>query len=303
MKDVFPYSYRAFGLGIRSAFPLPELVEDAGPAEVLVHKGAISQFAPEAVDPARGPYTTADRALLTLEGVGSFLIRDGREIVAEPAPGVADETLRMAVVGLALGMLLHQRGLLLLHASAVEMAGGVVAFLGDKGRGKSTLAAALQAQGHRLVTDDVLALTVCPGQVPLAHPSFPQIRLWPESVAAALKEERPDLPLVHSALDKRRWRVDDAFSDEPLPLKHLFVLEVGEALSVERLPRVQALDLLIRNAYLLPFIRPTGTEGRLFQQCAELARNVPAARLVRVTSLSDLDRLIRIVQTHAGDAA
>lgn len=302
MKDAYPYSYRAFGLHVCSAIPLPELpeqVDPVDPVDVFVRRDALARFAPEVDEAPPGSYSRADRALLRLDGVGRFLVRDGSEIVVEPEPGVSDETLRMGILGLALGMVLHQRGALLLHASAVEVSGGTVAFMGDKGQGKSTLAAALHARGHRLVTDDVLAISVTPGGA-LAYPSFPQIKLWPESVSAALGGDPAALPRVHGALEKRRWGADAGFSDAPLPLRGLYVLEVGSTVAVEPMPRVQALDRLIRNAYLLPFIRPMKTEQRLFRQCAAVAESVPVARLVRRVDLEGLELLADAVVEHAG---
>ena len=76
-------------------------------------------------------------------GVGACEVRDGREIAVDPAPGVDADLLSTYLLGPALGVLLHQRGGLVLHASAVTVGGGCVAFLADAGWGKSTLAATL----------------------------------------------------------------------------------------------------------------------------------------------------------------
>src|SRR4029077_19574870 len=45
-----------------------------------------------------------------------------------------------------------------IHASAVEVDGRAACLLGDSGAGKSSVAAALTAQGHDLVSDDACAL-------------------------------------------------------------------------------------------------------------------------------------------------
>src|SRR3989454_2089338 len=58
------------------------------------------------------PYTTLFRS------------REGREIVVEPAPGVDAGTLRLFLLGPVRAVLLHQRGFLVLHASAVVLDGG-----------------------------------------------------------------------------------------------------------------------------------------------------------------------------------
>jgi ABC-type glutathione transport system ATPase component len=75
--------------------------------------------------------------------VGAFLVRGGREIMIDAVPGVDARTLRLSLLGPALALVLHQRGRFVLHASTVAVAGSAIAFLGEKGWGKSTIAAAL----------------------------------------------------------------------------------------------------------------------------------------------------------------
>jgi serine kinase of HPr protein (carbohydrate metabolism regulator) len=67
-------------------------------------------------------------------------------------------------------VLLQQRGRLVLHASAVTVDLGVVAFMGGPGWGKSTMAAAMYARGHSIVADDVTAVRADKAH-PVVHPS------------------------------------------------------------------------------------------------------------------------------------
>src|SRR5260370_41242688 len=55
--------------------------------------------------------------------------------------------------GVAAGVLLRNRGICVLHGSAVAHCGGAVAVLGPSGAGKSTLVGALVGKGARLVPD------------------------------------------------------------------------------------------------------------------------------------------------------
>ena len=63
-----------------------------------------------------------------------------------------------------LAALLRHRGLLVLHANAVQTPDGVVVISGESGSGKSTTLAALLRRGCRMLSDDVTALR--PGDVP-----------------------------------------------------------------------------------------------------------------------------------------
>ncbi len=82
---------------------------------------------------------------------------------------------------LALGppllLLLAARAVWALHASAVFVAGHLFAFLGESGRGKSTLAA-LALDGWERVADDLLPFEFEKGQL-LAHLDYPQLKLDP----------------------------------------------------------------------------------------------------------------------------
>ena len=99
-------------------------------------------------------------------------------------PRRAVDLLRLYLLGPALALLLHQRGFLVLHASAVSLDGGVVAFLGHSGHGKSTTAATLHARGAAIVADDVVAVDLGAPGGPAALPGFPLLKLWPDAVTA-----------------------------------------------------------------------------------------------------------------------
>ncbi|HEX6211613.1 MAG TPA: hypothetical protein VF136_12605 [Methylomirabilota bacterium] len=94
-------------------------------------------------------------------GLGVYRFEDHTPVVsATPLPSVAPE--RMADVftrGVA-PIVLLTRGFEVLHASAVRLGPGVVAFCARSGTGKSTLAHALSARGHEAWADDALPIMV-----------------------------------------------------------------------------------------------------------------------------------------------
>jgi hypothetical protein len=68
------------------------------------------------------------------------------------------------------------------HASGVEIRGHR-GFLGEAGRGKSTLAAAFARRGYRILTDDCLHLSPSAGGYRV-RPWSSGIRLWQDSIEA-----------------------------------------------------------------------------------------------------------------------
>src|SRR3954447_15177733 len=150
------FLYVAYGLGIRATMPLPELVEGEAKTEVSIRFGCVYPMLPEIAEKDWCRYSlSSSEDYLFWQGIGAFLVRGGCEIVVDPYPGVDERVLRLLVLGPVLAVLLHQRGRLLLHASAVAVDNEAVLFLGSAGWGKSTMAATLHARGHSLVTDDI----------------------------------------------------------------------------------------------------------------------------------------------------
>lgn len=112
-----------------------------------------------------------------------FRVSPGGELVewlgagrARSEPAADSRRLELAV-GAPLALALALRGTVLLHAAALERAGGVLALLGASGAGKSTLAEAGRrlGGGWRRAADDILP--VCWGEGAEALPAFPQLKL------------------------------------------------------------------------------------------------------------------------------
>jgi hypothetical protein len=239
-----------------------------------------------------------EEVYLFWKDAGKFLVRRGCEIVVEPAPAAVDQVLRLFILGPALALLLHQRGRLVLHASSVVVAGGVVAFLGESGWGKSTMAAALHSRGHSLVADDVTAVQVeVDNGSPTVVPGFPQMKLWPESITT-IGDIPETLPRVEPDWDKRAHRVDRGFSSSPVPLHRIYVLAEGQANEVEPLGPQVALVELIRHTYAAALLDTMGTSQH-FLQCATIVNKVPIARLRRSWSLSTLPDVAGLVEEDA----
>jgi hypothetical protein len=202
----------------------------------------------------------------------------------------------LSILGPALGLILHQRGFLVLHASVVARSGGAVAFLGKNGWGKSTIAASLHVKGYDLVADDVAAISIGPDG-PSALPGFPQVKLWPE--AAALLGETPErLPILHPDFDKRGWSAARGFTGEPRRLERIYVLAAGPAPAIEPLePREACLELLSHwygHRFGGGLLHP-GSAGHHLRQCVALAGRVPMHRLRRSGGPSTLLHLAELV--------
>lgn len=262
-------------------------------SDVKILFGRVERLPPGAA--VEGSYfrVTSGETQLFWEDVGTIQVRGGCEIIVDPVPGVEEALLRLVILGPALGALLQQREHLVLHGSAVAIAGGAVAFLGDKGWGKSTVAGVFYSRGYSIAADDIVPVHVGTG-CPVVHTGFPQLKLWPDT-AVSLGYALETMPRLHSRLDKRAQRVDRGFSQAPLPLRAIYLLAQGEILRLEPLASRNALLELVRHSYRPELLRASGASWH-FLQCASIAKSTRIRYLRVPRSLSALPDLARLVE-------
>jgi hypothetical protein len=287
------FSYSVCGLGIRSVVPIPELLEADVPADLVIRWG---NSAPPEASNGKETVVFANRAEVCLfwKDIGAFLIRGGNEIVVFPAPNVSQQVLRLFLLGRVLGTLLHQRGLLVLHASAVATNGRAIAFMGGKGWGKSTLAAAMYEAGHSIVADDVVPIRIDSFGTASVFPGFPQLKLWPEA-AAFLGDTVATLPRLHPEYEKRARVAARGFSSAAVPLRAIYVLDEGDQLEFTTLGSKEGFLELVRHSYAASLLEATETGPRHFRHCSDLVKTVSIHRLKRTTSLQELHVVTRLL--------
>ncbi|HET8654367.1 MAG TPA: hypothetical protein VFL93_02450 [Longimicrobiaceae bacterium] len=295
------YSYRLFDLGISSDLPLLQAEQALPGHDVTIRRVSL------ALEPPRegegGPLVSSGPGFARFfwPHIGWMEVRNGREILVDPAPDAGPELLSHIIEGIGMGMLLDQRGVFTLHASAVAIDGHAVAFLGWKGQGKSTLCAALYGRSHGFVTDDVLALAgVGEGPVQVL-PGTAQVKLFPDSLEASLGESSEAFPRIWE-LSPKRVRVIRDGVDDVLPLAALYILDSHAAdadVVIEPLPAQAACLELVRHSYALRFLEQRGATPQHLALCAWLARNVPVRRLTRPR---DVSRILESAEALERDA-
>ena len=293
-------SYRGFSLGIHSSIPFPELVPQECDPDVFIQVGEEREPPPEARGIPRWIKAESDGVLLAWEHVGTIRVRAGREIVVNPAPGIEERVVRLFVLGASISVLLQQRGFTVIHASSVSINGEAVAFVGEKGVGKSTLAAILNARGHSLIADDTIALrNGCP--TPEVVPGFPVMKLWPDSVEAALACKPEQFPSLYPKGKKRNVDVRERFASNPVPLRRIFLIFGGEKPEISKIEPQKALVGLLPHWYGARFgeelLDACGRDTHLLQ-CGDIVRKVPVFVLKRQRTIETLPELALMVERH-----
>ena len=304
------HQYVLYAISLRSEWqlPYPEDTNEGYPSVELLERpeSHFLEAAAEADRRSLGPWAqyfplSDGREYLRWAGLFECLISaDGRQIAGRPLPGATPEAFHTYLLGQVLSHALIKFGYEPLHATVVDVDGGAVGFLGDTGRGKSTLAAAFLGAGRRLVTDDLLVLRQ-EGEGFTAYPGAPRLKLFPEVAAMVLGSPAgatPMNPLTSKILIPLE---SAAHASHPLPLRGLYVLGEpggngrGRGATLRRLsPRRSFLEL-VRNNYNEDVV----DNDRLARQLAfsaTLATSVPVKLLSYPRELSELPAVLAAVR-------
>lgn len=292
------FSYKAHGLIIHSEINFPELEKTNSKPQIEIKWGKIDSSSKEII--SEGVFRVASHYKLSPDSV--YLIWNdieiceiitGNKIIVNHYTNIEDSFLRALILGPALGILMHQRGRLVLHASAVQMKDGVVAFMGHNGMGKSTTTMTFYQQDYPLVADDILSIEFDDNGNPYVFPGFPRIKLWSETIQLFEKDVEK-YPLINSKSDKRSYFVNN-FSKNIMPLKRVYIIENDEKTSLEPINPHNALIELLRNSYSANIFQKTDQATNLGNY-GQIVKNVPIKTLTVIRSLNKLSEIIEVVE-------
>lgn len=282
--------YRAVNLCLASELDFPELIpfkgeKDNSEADITVRLGKVDH----------SKATDSNNIVGNIPDVAEFSFRDGCEMTVSPLPGIDEALLRSTILGPALCLLLQQRGLLVLHASCINIDNQAVAFMGGSGWGKSTLATAFHRQGYDVLTDDVMPLDVTAKQT-LVLPSYPQFKVSPEALVS-LGENTSNLSPVYETCRKLSYRFTQGFQTTPLPLRRVYVLRKGQQHGISPVKTQDAFSELVRHTRAISLLQAhEGLIVRHFHLCTELVKQVSFCYFTRKQALEDLPTLIELVK-------
>ena len=279
--------YLVFGLRVRSEFSLPEL----GPARrpdrsvpaVTVRTGSAGPAIENPSDVGPTFQVGRDDYLLDVHRVARYRVRDGNEIVVEPAAGSSERDVRIFLLGTVLGALCHQRGLLPLHASAIVVNGRAVAFAGRSRAGKSTLAAYFADRGYPVLSDDICVLGFDDERRPAALAGVPNLKLWQDALLE-LGRNPGGLETVRTGLQKYHVPLNGNAAANAAPLERIYVLgetRLERLEGIERLSGAAAFDKVFSNIYRRHLIAPMGQAQAHFARCIALLQQVPVFAVAR----------------------
>lgn len=293
------FYYKAFGLILKSDFEFSELEPLLEcKFDIVIKRTEVNHPALEGLKRSKFDFGP-DEQLMSWEEVGAFLIRGTQEIDIEPWPGIDEGLIPYPLLGPVFAMLLHLRGLLVLHASAVEIGEYGVIFLGDKGAGKSTTAGSLVSAGHRLLSDDVVAIGFGSGGEVTLFPAFGQLKLWDDAAQSLSLDAEVVADVLHTAIPKRQHQFKSAFCQTPKMPHTFYILERGERANSAPIGMIEALKEIIRFSYVVrfgPAALSQESAANHLKQCAAVVERVFVKRLTVPANLEMLSDAICIIE-------
>jgi len=291
------YSYHIYGLNIESELELIQLLPSIQQkADVSIRLGAIEDKPTIPEDAWRAKWVEKNNACYVFEDIGAFLMQHGQVITIDLCKNANMVEVGHALLGIALSVILQQRGYLILHSSLIEIEGHAVGFLGHSGNGKSSLATMMIESGYKLISDDLAVINLDLTEQITVYSGFPQTKLWPD-FADSIGINAEELPLVMATIDKRTRLIPQYFTEQlETPIDSFYILDQGDNLEITDVKGHQCIIELVEYSYDIDFTNLIGGLPTHFKQCTQLAQNITIKRLTRPWSLDLMPDVVKAIE-------
>lgn len=288
-------TYTAFGLKIKSMISLPELTQinlvDTAEIEIVV-ADLDTEFAYKVSH--YGKIIVEDHKVMFLvKDAAKFLIQDGQKITVSLMANYDINKVRLYILGTCMGILLMQRKILALHGSAVAINGIAYAFVGNSGAGKSTLATAFMKNGYKMLSDDVIPVMLNKNDDPYIIPTYPQQKLWDESLEYFEMSTRNYNPLFDRE-NKFAIPVHSQYYKDPLPLGGIFEITKtdGGSILIRPIQHLERFRTLFNQTFRNSLIPRLGLMEWHFKESAKIIKNIRMYQIKRPSSVFTATELV-----------
>ncbi|MDQ8735961.1 aldolase [Paenibacillus sp. LHD-38] len=282
-------SYYSFGFRIDSYLPLPELPPIIERTDIIIEtvnvtKMDLSAFWSSVASLNEYFAVNDNQVLIRVPDTAIFCISNGNSIVVSPFEGYNDDKIRLYILGTCMGVILLQKKILPLHGSAIAINGKAYAILGESGAGKSTLASILLEKGFHLLSDDLIPVTLNQNNVPMVSPSYPQQKMWQETIDHLGMSSSHFQPLFDRET-KFAVPVSSRFCSHSLPLAGIFELVKTETTAaIEPIKGLVRFQMLLRHTFRNFLLEHLELQGWHFTTLSRFVNQIEMFQLQRSSS-------------------
>lgn len=276
--------YTVYGLSVAAEMVIPEIecIDPAGrqTSDLQIEWGRLPEYLSGGQRLASALEMKDRDILYTFPSIGRFLVSDGNRVVVDMNSDVAEHDMRAFLFGSVIGTVIHQRGLVPLHISALRTPDGLVAFTGESGAGKSTTAAMMHRKtGLPLFTDDMAVIRPWEEDLVL-YAGVRRLKLWNDALDL-IGSDRQDLVRDVTRFDKFHLCAAEMFDHRPDRLIELTQLCWGETEHSEQLEGMEKFAVAAGSVYRHYLAEITENVPQILKTCKEVADKIPVRRLTR----------------------
>lgn len=297
-------AFHAHGLVLTSDWDLSPLPRVEGlAADVVIQRGLVSEDGlPDARLSRAFLQVNSDNVWIDIPHIARFLVTGGDTVLVEPYADARDEDIVLYLMGSVMAAVLNLRKHLALHATAMEIDGRAILVAGHSGAGKSTTAAALAANGHCLIAEDLTVID----EAGRAVPGLPQIKLWSDAIKK-LQIGEEDLSRIRMQVSKFRVPVP-ATSTGPVLVSAVFLLgtqrdEHNGELRIEKLEGLSRFNQVRRHTFRRTMVEGMGRGRELFTRYTQMLDQMPIYRIVRPVNRFTANEIAKLIEQALEETA
>jgi hypothetical protein len=265
------------------------------------------------------------------EGKGTFLFDSSHMQVFWQPNGTNFEHY---IQSTAIACWLELQGVPCIHANAMSHNDEAFLFIAPSRTGKSTLTTHLLKHGFKMMTDDMAAIHQSQGNVYQVYPSWPKIRLWPDSAnnligtkldenidasleindklttidqssSLAVKEQKK----VHEKFAKQELELDtltsNVWQEDSASLKTIYFLERTSSQEyqcvITPISGAKALVLLLQNSMLADAYVKLGLETQRLQWMSTLLGHIKVFKITYSSGMQHLPKIANTIKCHTNE--
>ncbi len=279
------FGYYYYGLGLSADKALWGAEDPLIPAEIFVRSQSWKHFNPTTTSETSQEWFRYEKLsngthLLHWDQIAVISISEkGRCIEYSLAAERWHSTFCHHLLPQALSFSLLEQGIDPLHGCVVEINGVAVAFIGESGKGKSTLAAYFWKKGHRILSDDLVAIRF-QGKTPIVSGGPPHLKLSSRSLGALDLDPGKTQAFLEGTSKYILDMQTSSCRDSKFPLAMIYAIteEPSPTIEIQAQKLCQTFMALTRN----PFNAIQNERIRWqtqFEAAAKIINTVPVRRL------------------------
>ena len=231
--------------------------------------------------------------ILRFENAVDFLISPKGDLIQYHVFGsYTNNHTQSALFNQVIPMVMNLRGTEVLHASSILSLKGAVAFIGNGGYGKSTLAAGLVQAGLQLLSDDVVPL-IFYGKELWTSSGLPRMGLWPHARQLLTPNGKAD-----DNPDKSLFKLTSTqYKSGNFPLKHIYFLNPSNKTTNTKIIPMETQETFIeltRAAHRLD-LTDNAMLKRQFIVLHQVAELITAKKLIYPFDIPNIEELCQAV--------